>query len=78
MIGFYIVAILVIRVRRINLAIAALVLSGLLVLALILQATVADKIASYAALGLTVAVVMLGIANHFGAWASGDERGDLK
>jgi hypothetical protein len=72
-IGFYVlVALLVIRVRRVTLAVAALALAGCLAVALIAQATVASDIGGYAALGLVVAVVMIGLAVQFGAWASDD------
>ena len=73
-IGFYVlVALLVIRARRVTLAAAALVLAGCLAVALIAQATVSSDIGGYAALGLVVAVVMVGLAVQFGAWASEDE-----
>ena len=74
--GFYVaVAVLVIRVRRVNLALAAVVLTGMLVLALILQATVSDRLVGFAALGLGLMVVMFGLAVQFGAWL-GDDDGE--
>ena len=63
---------LVIRVRRFNLAVGALVLTALLVVALVVQATVSERLGGYAALGLTLAVVMVALAVRFGAWAGGD------
>jgi peptidoglycan/LPS O-acetylase OafA/YrhL len=73
-IAFYVlVALLLIRVRRVTMAAAALVLTGCLVVALIAQAIVSSHIAGYAALGLVVAVVMVGLAVQFGAWSSYDE-----
>jgi hypothetical protein len=69
------VAVLVIRVRRVNLALAAVVLTGMLVIALILQATVSDRLGAYAALGLVLMVVMFGLAVQFGAWL-GHDQGD--
>lgn len=74
-IGFYVaVALLIIRVRRVSLALAALVLTGMLVLALIAQATVSSRLGSYAALGLVIAVVMLGLAVQLGGWATADDE----
>jgi hypothetical protein len=66
--------VLVIRVRRINLALTALALSAMLVIALLLQATVSDRLGGYAALGLVVMVVMVGIAVQFGAWVGGEDE----
>jgi hypothetical protein len=78
-IGFYVlVALLVIRVRRVTLAVAALVLAGCLAVALIAQATVASAIGGYAALGLVVAVVMIGLAVQFGAWASDEDESGVE
>ncbi|MDQ4125533.1 MAG: hypothetical protein M3134_08040 [Actinomycetota bacterium] len=75
--GFYIaVAALVIRVRRINLAVAALIFTAMLIVALILQAIVADAVAGYVALGLFLAVVMVGLAVRFGLWSGGDNQLD--
>lgn len=68
------VAALVIRVRRFNLAVAALVLAALLVVALVVQATVSERLGGYAALGLTLAVVMVALAVRFGAWVGGDDE----
>lgn len=65
---------LVIRVRRINLALTALALSAMLAIALLLQATVSDRLGGYAALGLVVMVVMVGIAVQFGAWVGGEDE----
>ncbi|MDP8907828.1 MAG: hypothetical protein M3N47_01640 [Chloroflexota bacterium] len=65
-------AVLIIRVRRFNLAVGALVLTALLVVALVVQATVSERLGGYAALGLTLAVVMVALAVRFGAWAGGD------
>lgn len=62
----------VIRVRRFNLAVGALVLTALLVVALVVQATVSERLGGYAALGLTLAVVMVALAVRFRAWAGGD------
>jgi uncharacterized membrane protein YedE/YeeE len=74
-IGFYIaVALLMIRVRRASLVLAALVLTGMLVLALIAQATVSSRFGGYAALGLVIAVVMVVLAVQFGAWATDDDE----
>jgi lipopolysaccharide export LptBFGC system permease protein LptF len=73
-IAFYVTAAaLVIRTRRINLAIASLVLAALLVVALVVQATVSERLGGYAALGFTLAVVMVLLALRFGAWARDDE-----
>jgi hypothetical protein len=78
-IGFYVaVALLIIRVRQAGLAVAALVLTGMLVLALIAQATVASRLGGYAALGLVIAVVMLGLAVQLGAWATTDDEPEAK
>ncbi len=63
---------LIIRVRRFNLAVGALVLTALLVVALVVQATVSERLGGYAALGLTLAVVMVALAVRFGAWAGRD------
>lgn len=77
MIGFYVaVALLVIRVRRITLALAAILLTAILVLALILEATVSDGVGGYAALGLFAAVVMVVLAVQFGAWVETDDDAD--
>jgi len=66
-IGFYVVvALLSIRVRRVSLAWAALVLTGMLVLALIAQAAVSSRVGGYAALGLLFAVVILVLAVELG------------
>lgn len=74
-VGVYVaVAVLIIRVRRAGLAVAALVLTGMLVLALVTQATISSRIGGYAALGLVVAVVMFGLAVQFGAWTGDDEN----
>lgn len=74
-IGFYVaVALLIIRVRRASLALAALVLTGMLVLALIAEATISSGLGGYAALGLVIAVVMVGLAVQFGAWATDDDE----
>jgi hypothetical protein len=73
-IGFYVAAaLLLIRVRRINLALTALVLSGMLIVALILQATVSDKIGGCAAVGLVIAVVMVGLAVQLGVGVTDDD-----
>ena len=73
-IGFYVVvALLIIRTRRVSLALVALVLTGMLVLALIAQATISSRVGGYAALGLVVAVVMFGLAVQFGVWTDDDE-----
>jgi hypothetical protein len=73
-IGFYVaVALLTIRMRRASLALAALVLTGMLVLALVAQATISSRVGGYAALGLVIAVVVFALAVQFGAWASEDE-----
>jgi len=66
--------VLVIRVRRVNLALTALALSAMLGIALLLQATVSDRLGGYAALGLGVMVVMVGIAFQFGAWVGGEDE----
>jgi hypothetical protein len=77
-IGFYVaVAVLVIRVRRFNLALTAIVLTSMLVIALLLQATVSDRLGAYAALGLGLMVVMVGLAVQFGAWVGGDDESGL-
>lgn len=77
-IGFYVaVALLIIRVRQVSLALAALVLTGMLVLALIAQATVSSRLGGYAALGLLVAVVMLGLAVSLGARATAHDDPDV-
>jgi hypothetical protein len=74
-IGFYVaVALLIIRARRASLALAALVLTGMLVLALIAEATISPGLGGYAALGLVIAVVMVGLAVQFGAWATNDDE----
>jgi hypothetical protein len=74
LIGFYVaVALLIIRVRRASLAVAALVLSGMLALALIAQATISSRLAGYAALGLVIAVVMIALAVQLGAWVTEDD-----
>lgn len=63
MIAFYAaVAGLLIRMRRANLAVTAVVLGGLLVVALVLEATAREQIGGYAALG----IVMVGL----GVWTS--------
>jgi hypothetical protein len=49
--------------------VAALVLAGMLMLALIAQATVSSRLGGYAALGLVIAVVMLGLGSP--AWRVG-------
>ena len=74
-IGFYVgVALLIIRVRRVNLALAALLLTAMLVLALIAQATISSRLGGYAALGLAMAVVMVVLSVQLGAWATkGDQ-----
>jgi peptidoglycan/LPS O-acetylase OafA/YrhL len=78
-IGFYVlVALLVIRVRRVTLAIAALVLASCLAVALIAQATLSSGVGGHAALGLVIAVVMIGLAVQFGAWASEDEESGVE
>jgi hypothetical protein len=78
MIGFYVaVAVLVIRVRRFNLALTTIVLTTMLVIALLIQATVSDQLGAYAALGLVLMVVMVGLAVHFGAWVGGDDDSGL-
>ncbi len=63
---------LVIRVRRFNLAVTALVLTALLVVALVVQTTVSERLGGFAALGLTLAVVMVVLAVRLGAWVDGD------
>lgn len=66
-IGFYVaVAVLVVRVRRVNLALTALVLSAMLVIALLLQATVSGRLGGYAAVGLVMMVVMVALAVQLG------------
>lgn len=70
-------ALLIIRVRRVNLAVGALVLTALLVVALVVQATVSERLGGYAALGLTVAVVMVALAVPVGAWAGGDAEAGI-
>ena len=78
-IGFYVaVALLIIRVRRVNLAVAALVLTGMLVLALIAEAAFSSDLTGYAALGLLFAVVMVGLAVQFGAWATHDDGSETE
>lgn len=73
-IGFYVaVAVLVIRVRRFDLAVTALVLTALLAIALVVQATVSERLGGYAALGLTLTVVLVGLAVRFGAWVGDDD-----
>jgi hypothetical protein len=74
-IAFYVlVAVLLIRVRRVTLAAAALAMTGCLVVARIAQAIVSSSdVAGYTALGLVVAVVMVGLAVEFGSWSSDDE-----
>lgn len=75
-IAFYVaVAVLVIRVRRFNLAVTAVALTAMLVIALLLQATVSDQLGAYAALGLLLMVVIVGFAVQFGAWVGGDDDG---
>jgi len=69
--------VLVIRVRRVNLALTALVLSAMLAIALLLQATVSDRLGGYAALGLVMMVVMVGLAVRLGAWVGGDDPDDV-
>lgn len=79
MIGFYAaVAVLLIRVRRANLAATALVLVGLLVVALVLEATAWEQVGGYAALGLVLAFVMVGLAFRLGAWTSSADDPDLE
>jgi hypothetical protein len=74
-IAFYTaVAVLIIRVPQINLAVAALLLTALLVVALIAQATFAERLGGYAAIGLVFATVLVALAVHFGAWVSNDSR----
>ncbi len=70
-------AVLVIRVRRFNLGVAALVLTALLVVALVVQTTVSERLGGFAALGLTLAVVMVVIAVRFGAWVGDDNDGGV-
>lgn len=78
-VGFYVaVALLIIRVRQVSLALAALVSTAMLVLALIVQATVSSRLGGYAALGLVIAVVMLGLAVQLGAWATADDDPDIE
>jgi hypothetical protein len=78
-IGFYVaMALLIIRVRQVSLAMAALVLTGMLVVALITQATVSSRLGGYAALGLVIAVVMLGLAVQLGAWATADDEPEVE
>jgi hypothetical protein len=75
-IGFYVaVAVLVIRVRRFNLTLTAIVLTAMLVIALLLQATVSDQLGAYARLMLMV--VMVGLAVQLGAWVGGDDDSGL-
>ncbi len=75
--GFYVApTVLIIRVRRVNLAVAAMVLTTMLIVALILESTVSEEIGGYAALGLLIAVVMVGLAVQFGAWAGPDDDVD--
>ncbi|MEA2492432.1 MAG: hypothetical protein QOJ29_343 [Thermoleophilaceae bacterium] len=78
-IGFCVaVALLIMRVRQVSLALAALVLTGMLVAALIAQATVSSRLGGYAALGLVIAVVMLGLAVQLGAWATVDDEPEVE
>ena len=78
-IGFYVaVALFIIRVRRASLALAALVLTGILVLALIAEATISSRLGGYAALGLVIAVVMVGLAVQVGAWATVDDEPEVE
>jgi hypothetical protein len=78
-IGFYVtVALLIIRVRQVSLALAALVLTGMLVVALIAQATVSSRLGGYAAPGLMIAVVMLGLAVQLAAWARTDDEPEVE
>jgi hypothetical protein len=78
-IGFYVgVALLIIRVRRASLALAALVLTGMLVLALIAEATISSRLGGYAALGLVIAVVMVVLAVRLGAWATQDDEPEVE
>jgi hypothetical protein len=78
-IGFYVaMALLIIRVRQVSLAMAALVLTGMLVAALIAQATVSSRLGGYAALGLVIAVVMLGLDVQLGAWATADDEPEVE
>lgn len=65
-----------IRVRRANLAVAAIVLTAMLMITLILEATVSEGIGGYAALGLVFAVVMVALAVQVGAWAGPDDDAD--
>jgi hypothetical protein len=77
--GFYVgVALLIIRVRRASLALAALVLTGMLVLALIAEATISSRLGGYAALGLVIAVVMVVLAVQLGAWATQDDEPEVE
>lgn len=79
MIGFYAaVAVLLIRVRRANLAVTALVLGGLLVVALVMEATAWEQIGGYAALGLVLAFVMVGLAFQLGVWTSTADDPDVE
>jgi hypothetical protein len=74
-VGFYVaVAVLIIRVRRASLLVGALVLTGMLALALIAEATISSRLGGYAALGLVIAVVMVGLAVQVGAWAREDDE----
>jgi hypothetical protein len=55
-------------VRTRNVALVAIGIAAALVIALILEATAAHRIGGYAALPLTTAVVIFGLATHRGGW----------
>ena len=71
-------ALFIIRVRTASLALAALVLTGMLVLALIAEATISSRLGGYAALGLVIAVAMVGLAVQVGAWATEDDEPEVE
>jgi hypothetical protein len=52
-------------------------LTALLVVALVVQATVSERLGGYAALGLTLAVVMVALAVPLGAWAGSDAEAGI-
>lgn len=61
------------KVRRFNMALAALAVSAMLAVALVLQATVSERIAGWAALLLTTGVVMFGLTVQLGSWLGGGD-----
>ena len=75
-IAFYgLVAVLIIRVRRFHLALAVMALNALLLVALVLEATVSERIGGLAALGALITSVVVALAFRFGGWIGAPKDG---